>query len=641
VTRSGERTVRLSGVAAPEHSDTLVEQAAVFVTDAEAATVSGPTAFAVTAAPGTSTDDLADRIRDTLGTETVHTGPAKVNADLPGALPDYIGAISIFGFVIGITTFATIFVLTGTVSLAIRQRLRELALLRATGATPRQLWQLLRSEVLVVTLAATVVGAPLGMVAAGLIAARFRDLGAVPAQFDVRVNVGVLLAAGLVTVIVARCSARLASRQAIRVTPALRETVVETRGGLLPRVFIALVCAVGAATILGVVPLDGPFGMGMTFISSALLLCALGAAGPLVVRMLGEIGARLSGTTGITGWLAGAFTRAENRRVTAVAVPLALMFAINAPMLLNGSLTADLAQEQERLRTAPATAIATGALPLDDVGRMADLVDMAATIPTRLIVDEGGKPEDYQANGLLMAGDDAPLDLGYVAGGWREDGLSVSSYLARARGWHVGQEVSLWLPDGTQSRLRLTGVYDRSRGFGDLVAPARLVAEHDPKGLVTTVRLRGDVATVSERFPTLRVDPVATAARAGDADKQQGAWEIMIVISLGFTAIAVINTFAIAASARRNQFAQLRLIGATRRQVRQMASRETLLAVAVGLALGITVTSLVVAAFSLAQDGTLRLVVDPIAYGALSGLVALLGLAAGIIPARMVIRTVR
>jgi putative ABC transport system permease protein len=72
-----------------------------------------------------------------------------------------------------------------------------------------------------------------------------------------------------------------------------------------------------------------------------------------------------------------------------------------------------------------------------------------------------------------------------------------------------------------------------------------------------------------------------------------------------------------------------------------MAAGEALLTVAVSLALGVAVTTIVVTALSVAQDGALRLVVDRGAYGLLLGAVGLLCLAAGTVPARAVLRSVR
>ncbi|MEV0564189.1 ABC transporter permease [Dactylosporangium sp. NPDC050588] len=637
-TRTGARTVRVSGVAAPAGRDGLPAQGALFLADADVAAVSGlpgPTAVGIF-----GTFDPA-QIRAAAGAADVLTGADRVRADLPGALPDYIGPISIFGFVIGITAFAAVFVLTGTVTLSVRQRLRELALLRAIGATPKQLRRVLGLESVVLAAVAALPAAPLGVLFAEVVAARFQTLGAVPAQFEVRASVPVLLLAAAAGVLVTFVAARIAGRRAVRIAPtqALVETATAPTGGLVVRVLAALVATAGAVAVLTFVPLDGPFGMGMSFISSALLLCAVAATGPLLVRLLTTLVARPFG-------LAGLVARAEYRRVSAVAVPLVLMFAINTVMLLNGALSSRLAGQEQVARSAPATAQVAGAggLPLDAVRRLAavpGVTGAAAQLPTRVIVAQGGKPEDYPAQGLLVTGTDAALDLGVVAGAYTADGFAASAALVRQYNWNVGDLVPLWLPDGQQQRLRLSMVYGRSRGFGDLVLPADLVAAHDPRGLVRTAGLRytpGTDERILAEFPGLRITPTLDAAPPGDASNQQGAWELMVVISLGFTAIAVVNTFAIAATARRREYADLRLIGATTPQLHRLAGAEAVVTVLVGLLLGATVTGIVVGAFSIAQDGTFRVFVEPLTYAAMAGGVAALGLVAGFLPTRLMLR---
>jgi putative ABC transport system permease protein len=652
-TRTGVRDLRVAGVAAPAGRDALPAQGALFLADGDLAAVSGlagPTAVAVLAGPGADRAALLDAVRQRAGGLPVLTGADRVRGDLPGALPDYIGPISMFGFVIGITAFAAIFVLTGTVALGVRQRLRELALLRTAGATPGQLRRLLGVESVLVAALAAVPGCPLGVAVAYLIATRFRDLGAVPAQFVVRANLPVLLAAGLAGLLVAFVAARVAGRRAVRVAPAqaLAETATAPTGGLAVRVVLGVLPAAAAVAVLMFVPLDGPLGMGMSFISCALLLCAVAALGPVLVRLLTAGVSRLVGAAGVTGWLAGAVARAETRRVAAVAVPLTLMFAINATMLLNGALQNRLTAGEQAARTAPATTQVTAAagLPLDTAARIAALPGVAgaaATLPTRVILDEGGKPEDYAAQGLLSAGTEPALDLGVRSGALGGDGtLAASRALAAARGWRIGDEVPVWLADGHPVTLRLGAIYERSRGFGDLVLPARLVADHDSRGLVAAVALRLDAAGTADRiragWPGLSVVRSVDAAPAGDAQNQQGAWEVMVLISLGFTAIAVVNTFAIATAARCGEYAGLRLAGATAGQVRRMATREGVITVAVGLILGCAVTAVVVGAFSTAQDGRFRLLVDPPTYFGMVGGVAALGLLAGSIPARLVMR---
>ncbi|MCW3816465.1 ABC transporter permease [Micromonospora sp. DR5-3] len=643
-TRTGTRTLRVSGIAAPAGRDGLPAQGALFLADGDVAAVSGlagPTAVGVFGAPGTDVAALRARVHAVAGDAQVLAGDDRVRADLPGALPDYIGPISIFGFVIGITAFAAVFVLTGTVTLSVRQRLRELALLRAIGATPGQLRRLLGVESAVLAGFAALPAAPLGVLFAEVVAARFMTLGAVPAQFTVRVNVPVLLLAAVAGVLVTFVAARIAGRRAVRIAPtqALVETATAPASGTFVRALVALVTAAGAVGVLSFVPLDGPLGMGMSFVSSALLLCAVAAVGPLLVRLLAAVVARPFG-------LGGLIARTEHRRVAAVAVPLVLMFAINTVMLLNSALLSRLTGQEQVAREAPATAQVTGdgGLPLDTARRLADVpgvTGVAAQLPTRVIVAQGGKPEDYPAQGLLVGGPDTALDLDVRAGALTADGFAASAALVRQYGWRIGDRVPLWLPDGKQVQLRLSMVYGRARGFGELVLPAGLVAAHDPRGLVRTVGLRyapGTAERIHAEFPALRLVPALDAAPAGDASNQQGAWELMVVISLGFTAIAVVNTFAIAAAARRREYADLRLVGATARQLQRLAGGEALVTVIVGLLLGSAVTGIVVGAFSAAQDGVLRWIVEPGTHAVMVGGVAALGLLAGVLPTRLMVR---
>jgi putative ABC transport system permease protein len=645
--RAGAVELRVAGIVTGD----VPGQAAVFVADSQVAELSGltgPTAVAVSATSAGITA-LRDRLGDTA---TVHTGADKVTADLPGAVPDYIGAISIFGFVLGITGFAAVFVLTGTVSLAVRQRLRELALLRTAGATPRQLRRMLRLEITFVTLAAALPALPSGIVVAELVATRFRELGAVPPQFTVSLNAVVLIAAVALGLLVTVLATALAARRAVRIAPtqALRETVTAGHVSLAPRLAVATVLVVGAVAVLSLVPLGGQFGMGMGFVSCSLLLCAAAALGPIIVGPLSAVLSRLAAATGVLGRLAGAMTRAETRRVVGVAIPLTLMFSINATMLLNGDILTEVTADQQATRTAPATvrvaAVNAPGLPLTTAEQVASLPEVtgsAATLGTRIVVDEGGKPEDYAAQGLLADGEQA-LDLGVTSGdldlGAGE--VAVSGPLAETRGWQVGDRPVFWLADGTRVELTVAGVYAHWRGFGDLVVPADLVAVHDPRGLVGALYLRGGTgltAAITAQWPTLAATDAADP-RGGTADvqNQQAAWELMVVISLGFTAIAVVNTFAIATGARRREFADLRLAGATARQLHRMLGRETLITVAVALVLGCVLSGAVVGTFSVAQDGQWRLFAEPVRYLAMIGGVGLLGVVAGAVPARLVIR---
>ena len=65
---------------------------------------------------------------------------------------------------------------------------------------------------------------------------------------------------------------------------------------------------------------------------------------------------------------------------------------------------------------------------------------------------------------------------------------------------------------------------------------------------------------------------------------------------------------------------------------------STLITVVVALVLGCLISGVVVGAFSVAQDGRWRLFVDPLRYLGMVAGVGLLGLVAGAVPGRLVVR---
>lgn len=639
-TRTGPHAYRVAGVTRPA----VANQAAVFLPDAVVAAVSGlagPTAVAVFAEPGVSADTLAARVRPLAGTASVYAGADRLRAEVPGASISYVGAVSVFGIMLGVTAFAAVFVLIGSVGLVVAGRLRELALLRTIGATPRQLRRLLAAETAAVAVVAGVVGAAVGGPLAGTVAGRFTAAGVLPPGFPVSVTVFVLAATVFAGTAISVLSARIAAGRATRIAPtqALQETAVAPPARTAVRVAATLVTAAGAVAVLVFAPLRGNMGMGMGFVACALLLSAAAAAGPVLVRLVGTALRPVAAATGVTGRLAAATVRASARRVASVAMPLMLLLGIATTLLSTSTLTVQVAEAQQTRRAAAADAqlVSTGSgIPLADARRLAAAPGVrgaAATLPTTVLIDEDGKPEHYVAQGLYRAGATA-LDLDVSAGRLRptSDGLAVGADLAAARGWHVGDRVAVWLPDATRVTLRVTAVYRLSAGFGDLVLPAGLVAAHDPRGLVRAVYVTGRVPAT----PGLVAADATVPVRG--AETQQAAFEALIVILVAFIAVSVVNTFAIATVARRREFADLRLAGATARQVRRMVGTETALSVAVGVVLGAAVTAIVYGAFSVAQDGQWRWLADPTGYGVLLAGTVLLGLLAGTVPARLVVR---
>ncbi|WP_377325429.1 FtsX-like permease family protein [Pimelobacter simplex] len=77
-------------------------------------------------------------------------------------------------------------------------------------------------------------------------------------------------------------------------------------------------------------------------------------------------------------------------------------------------------------------------------------------------------------------------------------------------------------------------------------------------------------------------------AAGADAERQQ-CWVnlVALLVILGYIAIAVANTLAMATSERSRELALLQLVGAGRRQVRAMMRLESVLVAAIAATLGI------------------------------------------------------
>lgn len=648
---------RVAGIAAAQDGPQLASQGAVFFSHRDAArlTQSGDSsALALRFTPVTDHGRVLDAVRSVAGPHLrVLTGEERLQADAPTVLASYTGAVGVFGSMAGITVFAALFVIAGTIAFAARQRLRELALLRTLGATPRQVRRLLGLEAWAVGLTAALAGAPLGLWLAGWLGEQFVDTGAVPASLEVHGGALPLLIAVGAGLVVARLAAFFAGRRAARIAPAeaMRESAAAPAGGGPVRLALGMILVAGAVAVLVFTPMRGGIGVGMGFIACALLICGAAALGPWLVRMVCTVLAGL--LPGTSGRLAAANTRAFPLRAAGAALPLALMFALNATMLLNSTLLGDLTAQAQADRIAPArqTMSAPGApgLPLDAyqaATRMPGITDVDATLPTEVMVRKGDKPQHYPAQGLYRAGRGV-LDLDVQQGSLHQlgDGVAVSTDLAGGQHWQVGDAVSLWLPDGTRVSKPVIALYARSAGFGEMLLPGQLAATHTARPVLSAVHLGQEPSRVSlsaarAEFPQMAWGSGAAAEREdAEAASQEAALQLLTGISVAFTAVAVLNTFALAALGRRGEYAGLRLLGATARQVRAMAAREAVLTVGAGLLIGVAITAAVVGTFSTAQDGHWRVIVSPGWYAAiLAGTVAL-GLTAAALPTRLVLRT--
>src|SRR4051794_13398720 len=160
--------VRLAGLE-PARSLTVVgitatgpalhRQAAVFMTDAEAERMAGhpgrADAIGLLTERGVDTAEVAAAARRIAGPGvSVLTGDDRGAPEFPDDADAREGLVALTAVFGGLALVVAMFVIAGALGLAIQLREREIALLRAIAATPRQVRRMLRWEAVVLALAA-------------------------------------------------------------------------------------------------------------------------------------------------------------------------------------------------------------------------------------------------------------------------------------------------------------------------------------------------------------------------------------------------------------------------------------------------------------------------------------------------------
>lgn len=657
VTAAGTRAMRVTGVASPPGRSGLPGRAALFF----ARDAQGPPQFlGVVPEPGTAPDALAVRLRS-AGVEVL-TGRDAARAGSPEIGDRLEYATQFLGPMGGIGLFLAVFVIAGTFGLSILQRGREIALLRAVGATPWQVRRMLAAEACAVALAAAVPGCLLGLPLAHLVLRLMVRNGIAPADFHL--SAGVLpfaVATGTgpaVSLLAVVLSAHHAAR--VRATEALREAAAPRRAMPVPRLLLGLAALGGAVPVhLLSQRVGGEVGVAFQYLTVMILMAAAVALSPLLTRLLTPpAGAAVAAAARTTGWLAAAGSRAAVRRVASAASAVMLGTALASTALLVADSIESTAEAQSGERVVADRVL----VPRDAPGLPASVADQARALPgvaavsplrsTTFVSKVLGAPEAMVAQGVAPDAVGAVLAPGVRAGGLSalaEPGtVAVSRTHARERGWSVGSRVRGWLGDGTRADLRVVAVYDRSLGLGDFLLDRSALSGHLHEGLVDAVLVRArpgadldeELGALTARTPTVEVLDAAAYARLARSGLAQSTTNVYVVLGLlvAFSAVSIVNTCVMGTAERAREFALLRLVGASRGQVVRTICLETTVVAVIGTIVGSAIGLVALAGASGALTGSLAPHVPLGRFAVVLAGVAVLVVLVSVLPAAMVVR---
>ncbi|MFI7467618.1 FtsX-like permease family protein [Nonomuraea sp. NPDC049646] len=563
----------------------------------------------------------------------VYTGDERGRLEFLDAEQARVKLISMGGALAGTSLLVAILVVVGTFALSIQQRQRELALLRAVAATPRQVRKLVGGEALLVAGAAGVLGAAAGIGVGFWLRAQFVSLGTVPANLGLVVSPFPPLAALLATVGAAWVAARVSARRLTRIRPveALGEAVLDSGRVARWRLVAGPLALAGAVTLTVVLSnlRTEAAATPVTMLTALVWTIALTLLGPVVARVAAAVLSVPLRASRVGGFLAARNLRANSGSLASVLSPLTLMIAMTCTILFVQTTMGHAAQEQADAGTR-AEYVLTGV----SAAAAARVPGVEAVTPVLRTTVRAGL-DKYGAQAVTY--DERTMDLGIVAGSMKD--VAVSSTAAERLGVGVGDPLKLTLGDGTPATVTVSAVYTRGLGFGDLTLPYELVAGHvdDPAASLLVKAPGLTVDALAGALPGASVLERARAAEVSASNPQ--ATFVALGLIIAFTAIAVVNTLAMATSARSGEMRALRLAGTTRRQVLLMLRLETLGAVATAVVLGTGAALVTLAAFGSGMTRSAVPYVPVGTYAAVVGAAAVLALAATALPARLTMRS--
>ncbi|NHI08378.1 hypothetical protein STPH2_3742 [Streptomyces sp. KO7888] len=566
-------------------------------------------------------DGAGERVAAAVREAVAGTGlEVSTGADRGAAVSPGVGSarsllILLAGSLGGIVLLITGFVVAGALGVTIAGQRRDLALMRAVGATPKQIRRLAAAQSTVVAALALVPGVAAGYLLAGSFRELLTDRDVLPSELPLTVSPLPALTTLLLMVAAVRLSARCAAWRTSRMpaTEAVAESRSEPRTPSRGRTLAGLLLILGAGA-LSVVPLLSRTVLGASVTSMAGILAAIGLAlaGPALVRSAGEAAVRrLRPGVAAPTWLALSNVRAYALRLSGVVSPLAMGVVFVLTYTLTQTTVLAATSDDTRTGTLAQyelTAPALGGLPDGTLSAVRNVPGVRAAAPagTTTVVweyDELGEPTAESAPAMILAPDArGVVDLGVTDGGLdRLTGatVAVSGEAARARDAGLGKRVRLVLGDGARVEARVVAVYDRGLGFGPVVLSHDLAAGHTTTGLDQRVLVRTDgtqeagreLAALAAGRPGLAL--ASTAPDTTGADTPPEVWInlALVVVLLGYLLLSIANKLVAATAQRRTEIAALRLVGTTPRQIRMMMRREAAVVAASALVCGLLLSA--------------------------------------------------
>jgi len=574
------------------------------------------TSVDVTAASGVSDDQLKQNVIKTIGAGyDVKTAAEETTSNM-----NSLGFISVLraallGFA-GIALLVGAFLIVNTFQMLVAQRTRELGLLRALGASRRQINRSVRTEALLLGVIGSTLGIGAGFgLASGLIVL-MRGAGLTMPAGHLAFQATTPIAGYAVGILVTLAAAWMPARRAARISPmaALRDAGVpeDRRAGRIRTAVGLLVTGAGAAALVAAAHSSG--GSGGALLGLGVLTTLIGAVliGPFLASgVIRVLGAALPGLFGPAGLLAKRNALRNPRRTGATAAALMIgLSLVSGLSVVSSSLLASASEQLDTSVGADFIITANGSLPVT-----AQAITAAKSTPGLAHVTENkdiqGKvgtqqvQADFFASSVTMPQDfTAKTVQGNMANVFSGDGIALPQSFATAQHITLGESVPVTFAGGTRTTLPVVAitsedtVFNRGEAYVSLDTLTKSVpASAQPLDLMLFAKADPGQADAAYKalqsklapYPQLQVKNQADYKKllhdqvAQLLDLVYGLLGLAIVVAI----LGVVNTLALSVVERTREIGLLRAVGFSRRSVRRMIRLESVLIALFGAVLGL------------------------------------------------------
>ncbi|UQI43345.1 ABC transporter permease [Streptomyces sp. HU2014] len=557
----------------------------------------------VKAAAGTSQAALKSAVEKVLPKDTEATTGKQLADDEAKIIAQGMDGMrtSLLVFA-GISLFVGVFIIANTFTMLVAQRTKELALMRAVGASRRQVTRSVLIEAFVVGSVAGVAGLLAGIgIGAGL-RGLIGGTGATVPDGPLVVSPGTVVTSLVVGVVVTMLAAWLPGRRAAKIPPVAAmnsvHAVATTKslvvrnsiGGVLTALGAAVVLTASSSTMMG--------------LGAALVLIGVFVLTPLISRPVIAAAAPVLRLFGMPGKLARQNAVRNPRRTAATAS--ALMIGLT---LITG-LTVIAGSVQQAIDK-----MATGSLKADYVVSMAGMTPLSTDVAKKLSAHpdvtaasplrgspsriDGGHEQLTGVNGRTIG---KLTNLDFTAGsfgGLTGDKVVVDDATARTKHWKLGSSFPVTFEDGKQGRLTVSGVYKGNDLMRGIMVDLKTLTPHQSQvdDRQVMVKTKGGVSDSTEDSlrKALGDNPAIQIQTKQDiSDGISKAISLLLNMLYGLLAMAVIvavlgviNTLAMSVFERQQEIGMLRAIGLDRKGIKRMVRLESLIISLFGGVMGV------------------------------------------------------